>query len=332
MLAVLWQSAALSMAIGIVAWLLRRGTPAVRYWLWQIVALKMLVAPVWTLAVPLTWLPDGLTATPAPDMASAPIEQLKAQTASITDTARPAEVAAAIEPADDDVLSAAARDQRPAAQRAGGSMKRRQIASPAQLTWRGGLMLAWAGIVAAQCGVLAVQRLRLARLLRAAAPADAESTALVARSAARLGITRLPRVLVSPAECSPFVCGLGRSTIVLPQSLSKLLSPQEIEPVIIHELAHIKRHDLLWGWVPQIARRIYFFNPVAHWVAFRVRLEAELACDGWAMQTTGQGAGAYADLLVRVVSRLSEPAMLRTGSAASAALDGKSSLLSKEGS
>src|SRR5262249_53515634 len=103
------------------------------------------------------------------------------------------------------------------------------------------------------------------------------------------------------------------------------------EPVIVHELAHIKRHDLLWGWIPQIARMLYFFHPVAHWVAFRVRLEAELACDGWAMSTTGQGAGAYADLLVRVVSRLSEPAMLRTGSAASAALDGKTSLRAKEG-
>ena len=64
--------------------------------------------------------------------------------------------------------------------------------------------------------------------------------------------------------------------------------------------AAVQRLDLLFGWIPQLARMAYFFHPIAHLAAFRVRLESELACDGWAMAETGHGAGAYADLLVRL--------------------------------
>ena len=57
-IAVVWQSTVLAGAVAVVAWLLRRSSPAIRYWLWQIVAIKILLAPVWTLAVPLAWLPE----------------------------------------------------------------------------------------------------------------------------------------------------------------------------------------------------------------------------------------------------------------------------------
>ena len=186
-------------------------------------------------------------------------------------------------------------------------------------------MLAWAGAVVVQIAVLAGQRARLSRLLRQAVPASSQLDSLVAECAARLQLSRVPRVLLSTEECSPFVCGLWRPVMVLPRALETLLAERQIMPVLVHELAHVKRLDLVWGWIPQLARIGYFFHPVAHWVAFRVRLEGELACDGWAMADSGHGPGAYADLLVRVISRLSEPAMLRSGSAASASLDGQAS-------
>ena len=58
-IAVVWQSTLLAGVVAVVAWLLRRSSPAVRYWLWQIVAIKILLAPVWTLAVPIAWLPEA---------------------------------------------------------------------------------------------------------------------------------------------------------------------------------------------------------------------------------------------------------------------------------
>ena len=74
------------------------------------------------------------------------------------------------------------------------------------------------------------------------------------------------------------------------------------------------------GW---IARIVYFFHPVAHGMAYRLRLERELACDQIALMHTGRDARAYAETLVQVVSRQSEPVALRTAVGA-ARIDGGS--------
>jgi beta-lactamase regulating signal transducer with metallopeptidase domain len=321
LIAVVWQSTLLAAVVAVVAWLLRRSTPSIRYWLWQIVAIKILFAPLWTLAVPLAWVPEvspfsamssreHVASTPP---AAAQSKSALAESALLT--ARSSPVAPSPPAAETGTPSL------PIAP--GGPMA---VPSTSALSWRAWLMFAWAVIVVAQLVVLLGQRARLVRLLRQASPASAALDTLVAQCATRLRLGRVPRVLVTEVECSPFVCGLSRTVMVLPRSLESLLPQNEIEPVLIHELAHVKRYDLFFGWIPQLARMFYFFHPIAHLVAFRTRLEAELACDGWAMAESGHGAGAYADLLVRVVSRLSEPAMLRSGSTASAGLDGQESL------
>lgn len=192
------------------------------------------------------------------------------------------------------------------------------------------MMVAWGVIVVVQLGLLFRQRARLGRLLARATLGNSALESLVADCAARLTLARIPRVLVVDQECSPFVCGVWRPVIVLPRSLEPLLFDRQLAPVLVHELAHVKRWDLLWNWIPQIARMLYFFHPVAHFVAFRIRLESELACDGWAMSATGQAASGYADLLVRVVGRLSEPAMLHAGSATAAGLDGHGKVHAKD--
>jgi beta-lactamase regulating signal transducer with metallopeptidase domain len=80
--------------------------------------------------------------------------------------------------------------------------------------------------------------------------------------------------------------------------------------VLAHELAHLKRRDLIWGWLPEVARLVYWFHPVAHWTVRQVRLERELACDQVVMVALGHSAPAYAETLVRVVSLFSSPARL----------------------
>src|SRR5262249_60524671 len=71
-LAVLWQSALLAGLVAGVC-LLRRASPAVRYWCWQILALKLLVMPLWTLALPLPgFLGSGPEAAPTPSASAAP--------------------------------------------------------------------------------------------------------------------------------------------------------------------------------------------------------------------------------------------------------------------
>jgi beta-lactamase regulating signal transducer with metallopeptidase domain len=83
-----------------------------------------------------------------------------------------------------------------------------------------------------------------------------------------------------------------------------------LDQVILHELAHVRRRDLIWGWIPELARLAYFFHPLVYWVGNRIRLERELACDQLAMLHSGGSAATYAETLLTVVSQTSEPAAL----------------------
>ena len=84
----------------------------------------------------------------------------------------------------------------------------------------------------------------------------------------------------------------------------------------MHELAHIKRHDLVWGWPVEIARIVYFFNPLVYWVAYQLGLERELACDQLAMARSGHPPADYAQTLVQVISHTSESAAIQAAIAA----------------
>src|SRR5262249_40361692 len=153
-----------------------------------------------------------------------------------------------------------------------------------QVSWRSWLVLAWLGGVGWLTGRLLVQRRRLGRLLRrSAAATEPRLLALVDQAAGQLGLRRPPAVLVTDHEDSPLVCGLFRPGLVLARGLLAALDAGQWRQVLLHELAHLRRRDLWWGWVPEIARLLYFFHPVAHWACARIRLERELACDQLAM-------------------------------------------------
>jgi hypothetical protein len=272
--AVLWQSTLLAVAVALACGGLRRAGPAVRYWLWQVVALKLLVMPFWTVAVP--W--------PAwPGRAAGEVEAVAVPLGPDDRPTRPEPVASP--PAGDPPALSALR---------GRPWWR-------ELSWPAWLLLAWAAGVAVQVVGLLIQRRRLAVLLRRAVPVDAELAAVVGEQAGRLGLQRAPRVVVCDGAGSPFVCGVVRPTLVLPRQTLGALTPDQLRQVLLHELAHVRRRDLLWGWLPEVARIVWWFHPVAHWASAQVRLERELACDQLALAHGGGSAADYAETLVRVV-------------------------------
>jgi beta-lactamase regulating signal transducer with metallopeptidase domain len=160
--------------------------------------------------------------------------------------------------------------------------------------------------------------------LRQSQPGDARVASVVDATARQLGLQAVPQTVLTDTDCSPFVCGIRRTVIVLPRPLATTLTPAELRHVVVHELAHVQRRDLVWGWIGEVARVVYFFDPVVHWLCYRMRLERELACDSIAMALTGRNAGEYAATLVRVISQSSEPMVFKTA-AASAGMDGGTS-------
>jgi beta-lactamase regulating signal transducer with metallopeptidase domain len=323
MWAVLWQSTLIATAVAVISLVfLRRTSPGVRYWVWQIVALKLLVMPFWTYAIPL--LPNSPGVALRELAESSGIALPDAGTAN-----RPAE------PRADVVSIAAANPLAPDASPPSPREEEAQLFShdpgdrragsyAGQVTPLGWLLGIWGVVVAVQGIRILWQHRRLTQLLRGASAADDSLTALIRETAGRVGLRRAPRIVLTEIDCSPFVCGICRPVLVLPKGLNAALSANELNHVLLHELAHIRRLDLLWGWIGEMARMVYFFHPVVHWIAYRIRLERELACDQLAMSTSGQGAAEYAATLVRVVSQSSEPSVFKTA-AASASLDGKSS-------
>jgi beta-lactamase regulating signal transducer with metallopeptidase domain len=96
----------------------------------------------------------------------------------------------------------------------------------------------------------------------------------------------------------------------MPERGLKLLDSIELDQVILHELAHVERRDLAWGWLAELSRLAYFFHPLVYWVRGRIRLERELACDQIAMRLSGETAAGYANTLLKILTESSQPAAI----------------------
>lgn len=281
--AIVWQSTLVAVLVWLVALALRGSSPAVRYWLWQLVPIKLLVLPLMAMAlgswsISLPW-PANVVAVES--------EAREAQTEQAVGASSPA---------------LATKDPRTAPAVAPRTF------SFAQLTWNSWLLVGWLAVVLLQLGLLLRQRARLSRLIAQTRPAPAELAHTCGELAAQMKLERVPRLALAAGSGAPFVCGLRRPVLVLPAELTLELQGAELQQVIAHELAHVRRHDLLWGWIPQVARMLYFFHPVAYWASNRIQLERELACDQEALRAAGGDPAEYAQTLVRVVDFSSRPA------------------------
>jgi beta-lactamase regulating signal transducer with metallopeptidase domain len=165
--------------------------------------------------------------------------------------------------------------------------------------WQDGLPALWLLAMLAQLPLLLRQSLRARRLLRTAAPlTDAALQALCAQRARAIGLRRCPPLHVCADIASPQVIGLRRPVVLLPAAHT--MTHAESAMALAHELAHLRRGDLWLGWLPAIARRLFFFHPLAGWAMREYALEREAACDAQVLQQTGTPAHAYARLLLRL--------------------------------
>ena len=285
--AVTWQSTVVVIVFAIVAAMLRRSSPALRYWLWQIAAIKLLLMPLWTVAIlpPIGFRSDaGVAPNRGPEVSS-----------STRFVGRPESLLSA-KRAEPEALESSVETTAP----------RISIRVFGWCTW---ILLIWVVGVVAQIVTIIRQCERLGRLLKKSIPVeDPILLNTVAEIAGRIGSKNAPRTFLVDGVGSPFVCGIRYPTLVLPRGLDRSLASMEsFRAVLFHELNHLRRGDLILDWIPTIARVVYWFHPAAHYVAGQARLERELACDQAAMQLAERDASDYAAILVLVVSGMSEP-------------------------
>uniref|UniRef100_Q01V79 Peptidase M56, BlaR1 n=1 Tax=Solibacter usitatus (strain Ellin6076) TaxID=234267 RepID=Q01V79_SOLUE len=137
---------------------------------------------------------------------------------------------------------------------------------------------------------------QVAALKRRGQPVGDEVLSLVVRLRQRMGIHRQARVLVSEWSGGPSLVGWLRPVILLPAAALAGLTPQQLEAVLAHELAHIRRHDYLVNWMQMLVETLLFYHPAVWWISSRVRHERELCCDDLAVSAC-EGALCYARAL-----------------------------------
>lgn len=116
-------------------------------------------------------------------------------------------------------------------------------------------------------------------------PADWQQRMLALQGA--MGITRTVVVRLAHDVVAPFTARLFRPVIWLPMTLLAQLPAAQLEALLAHELAHIRRLDWLWNGIQCVVESLLFFHPGVWWLSRRIRQEREHACDDLAVTACG---------------------------------------------
>jgi beta-lactamase regulating signal transducer with metallopeptidase domain len=142
------------------------------------------------------------------------------------------------------------------------------------------LLLAWAAGAAAYAGfaiLVAVGSWRAVR--RSRCPDDESASALLARLARRLDVRRRVRLLLVNEPLGPMTFGWMRPAIIVPEQLIVGRPAAEVEPLLAHELIHVRRGDALVGLLQLAAQCVWWFHPLVWWANREIGRERERCCD-----------------------------------------------------
>jgi VWFA-related protein len=280
--------------------LLRDASAASRHALWTLALLGLLVLPPLSVVLPrweLPVLPTGHTVS---------VTHTGTASAAHVSAAAPATAALAV-PVPTDPVAAPPRT----ADRASDAAT--SIVPPAPMTeaapaaaprhWSEWLLLVWSlgttlALLRLGAGIWVARR-----LVREATPVhDSEWRALVAEVSGLLRLTRRVVVLQSPDVALPVVWGYRAPRVLLPRDAFEWPHDRR-RAFLLHELAHVERHDCLVQMLASITHAIYWPHPLVWWAMRRLRREAEHACDDRVLSVGTRGPD-YADHLLDVARAL----------------------------
>ena len=258
----LWQSTlVLGVAFGL-AWLLRRNAARARFGIWLCASLKFLVpfAPLIVVGRAIGWPTSTTMPQSALSAALNTVNQPFVMALAMT-SAAPATPGAALSTPD----------------------------------WAVALGAIWLTGSVVFLGVWTMRWLSVAAIVRGSAPlTDPDVIGRLRRAEAAMGITRPLRAVVSDAPIEPGVFGIVRPVLVWPRDLGAHLTGEQIDGVLIHELAHVLRYDKLTASLHLAVEAGFWFFPPVWWLERQLVRERELACDH-AVMTAGSDPKAYAE-------------------------------------
>jgi beta-lactamase regulating signal transducer with metallopeptidase domain len=130
-------------------------------------------------------------------------------------------------------------------------------------------------------------------------PVDEYWQNLLQKISSVLNVSKSVDLLESALVRSPVVVGYLKPLILFPIGAINRLNPEEVEAILAHELAHIKRNDFLINIIVNVIESIFYYHPAMWWLTSQIRREREYCCDDAAIQYTGNPFN-YAKSLVSV--------------------------------
>lgn len=317
------KAAVLLAVTAIAAFLLRSASAAVRHRLWCLGFCGAILLPVLSLTLP-QWRIPLLPEAEATDTSSAVDSEVNAHATTpiergpIPDQSIPRDGRSNVA-TDSDLRPVAMNEHDRASPTAEPLVTQRNftaeqeahIAETAPLATRTRLIAGWIGGVVIVVLPFAIGLAANSWLLwQAERVRESKWTRMVGELAAKLGLARRVTLLETQESVVPMTWGVVRPVVLLP-SESREWNDERRRFVLLHELAHVKRLDVLFQSIARLACALYWFNPLAWYALWRLRVERELACDDCVV-AAGEKPSDYAIQLVQI-ARAYRPARFSVG-------------------
>ena len=140
-------------------------------------------------------------------------------------------------------------------------------------------------------------------LARAGSPENRSTATAAPVSGSQIKRSHRPVVLcTSDLVHVPTAIGLAKPAVILPSWILQELSPQELNQILLHELAHLRRWDDWTNLAQKLVKALFFFHPAVWWIERQVSLEREMACDDAVVAETASPR-AYAECLAHLAEK-----------------------------
>jgi beta-lactamase regulating signal transducer with metallopeptidase domain len=284
-------NAALATILAVAVWLITRvwRHPVVVHTLWIVVLVKLIAPPMVPIPFPLSD-PNYVVASP---------HELSDEPVTLMPTAD--DQSATVGPDVHEQNATAPRDS-PTTQTGKASERRSALESD----WTSIIIGVWLTGSVLFLAVSAVRMWRFHSALAHAAPASHEVQEIAAALAAQLGVSNRFRLRVIDGRLSPLLWPIGKPTVLMPRQLLSALPHDELETLLAHELAHLRRKDHWVRWLELLVMTLYWWHPVVWWARVAIGRAEEHACDAWVVTILPEASRRYASALFKAVQFVSE--------------------------
>jgi beta-lactamase regulating signal transducer with metallopeptidase domain len=281
-----WQIAVLFALIGLVCVCLRRASAHWRYLLWLVVLIKCLAPPIMPVVLP------GVAGT---------IQHFFTRQSPTNQDSRQAAEAGSLP-------TRSFQDSRP---QAAAGLETLSLSLPLwkRIDWQFCFGMSWAIGCLGYLMTALVKAWRIqCGLKRTRTWPDMELECEFLGMAKMIGIRHRPKLCLIRGLGQPFVWGIFRGSIYLPENFGRQGTSRERRLVMGHELAHVLRWDALINFIQVIVQAVFFFHPIVWWLNRIIRHEREKCCDEMAIASLKVDSREYGTAIVDRLAAYYEPA------------------------